>query len=186
MLPHARDEIAALAKHSGVVSLESVQGWKVEQWELTSDDIERTVEAYQALLAGEVDDDIGQLLSDMGVERLGPPATSSQHAKVMRADAVEVIAAATVIAVDRASIDDLYMPNVPKMAEQKSDSGIDVIACELDPIQTGPISLGERLVLVSVKHTVEKYASGMRALLEKSVSADLSGPYLYSAPSTDA
>jgi hypothetical protein len=179
MLPHARDEINSLAEHSRVVSLEAAQGWNVQEWALTDDDVQRSVAAYQALMAVELDDELDQLLDDLGVERLGAPATTDQHARVMRADAIELVAAASVIAVDEASIDDLHMPNVPKMSGQKSDSGIDVMGIDLHPGEFGPIVPGERLLLVSVKHTVDKYASGMRGKLEKSVNDELSVPYLY-------
>lgn len=178
MLPHARDEIEALAGHSAIQSLEAVLGWNVQEWTLTDDDIERAVAAYQAILSVGLDDELDQLLADMGVDPLGPPAATDQHARVMRADAMELVAAATVLAVDSADIDDLHMPNVPKMAGQKSDSGIDVIGIDLDPTASGPIVEGERLLLVSVKHTAGKYASSMRGKLEKSVTADLSAPYL--------
>lgn len=179
MLPHARDEITALAQHSAVVSLAAVQGWNVQEWQLSPDDVERAVAAYQALLSVDLDDELDQLLVDMGVDRLGPAATTDQHAKVARADAIELIAAATVISVDDVDIDDLHMPNVPKMASQKSDSGIDVIGVELDPAASGDIVAGERLLIVSVKHTVNKYASNMRGLLEKSVTDEMPRPYIY-------
>src|SRR4051812_29995654 len=100
VLPHARIEITALADHSGVVSLGSVRGWNVEQWEMNEEDIERAVAAYQAILSVELSDELDQLLADMGVDPLGPPATTDQHARVMRADAIELVAAATVIAID--------------------------------------------------------------------------------------
>lgn len=178
MLPHARDEIKALAEQSNVVLMEPTQGWNVEEWTLTDEDVDRAVEAYQAILSVELDDELDQLLADMGVDPLGPPAETDQHAKVMRADAIELVAAATVVAVDDMDIDGMHMPNVPKMAGQKSDSGIDVIGIELDADVSGPIVPGERLLLMSVKHTIDKYASGMRAKLEKSITDDLSGPYL--------
>lgn len=179
VLPHARDEIQALADHCAVVSLDAVNGWDVEQWELTGDDVARTVAAYQAILSVDLEDELDELLADMGVDRLGPSPQSDQHARVARADAIELVAAATVMAVEETHLDNLYMPNVPKMAEGKSDSGIDVIGVELDSANSGPIQAGERLILVSVKHTVKKYASGMRGMLEKSVGEDLSAPYLY-------
>lgn len=179
MIPHARDEIKALAVHSAVVSLGSMDGWSVQQWTLTDEDVERAVAAYQAILSVDLNDELDQLLEDMGVDALGPPAVTTQHAQVMRADAMELVAAATAIAFDSAGIDDLHMPNVPKMAGQKSDSGIDLIGITLHTDAVGPLVAGERLLLVSVKHTVDKYASGMRAKLEKSISEDLSAPYLH-------
>jgi hypothetical protein len=179
VLPHARDEITALAEHSRVVSLAASNGWEVQKWALTDQDVQRVIAAYQALMSVELDDELDQLLADMGVDRLGPQAVTDQHARVMRADAIEIVAAATVLAVDDANIDDLHMPNIPKMAGQKSDSGIDVIGIQLDPDEAGPITSGERLLLASVKHTVDQYASGMRGKLEKSVSEELPTPYLH-------
>ncbi len=184
VLPHARDEIQALADHCAVVSLDPVSGWDIERWHLTEEDVARAVTAYRAILSVELDDELEELLADLGVDRLGPPPTSDQHARVARADAIELVAAATVVSTEQTHLDNLYMPNVPKMAESKSDSGIDVIGVELDPANAGPIAPGERLILVSVKHTVKQYASGMRGMLEKSVSDDLSAPYLYRQLST--
>ncbi|MFJ2757370.1 hypothetical protein ACIO3S_17335 [Nocardioides sp. NPDC087217] len=179
MLPHARDEVQALADNCAVVSLESNNGWDVEQWHLTDDDVTRAVAAYQAILSISLDDELDALLVELEIDRLGPPPVTKQHAKVARADAIELVAAATVVSVEQTHLDNLYMPNVPKMSEAKSDSGIDVIGVELDPTTTGPIVAGERLILVSVKHTIQKHASGMRDLLEKSVDDDLTLAYLY-------
>jgi type IV pilus biogenesis protein CpaD/CtpE len=178
VLPHARDEIEALARHSAIRPLEAVQGWNVQLWTLTEEDVDRAVAAYQAILSVGLDNELEQLLADMGVDPLGPPATTDQHARVMRADAIELVAAATMLAEESADTDDLHMPNVPKMAGQKSDSGIDVVGIALDSAVTGPIVEGERLLLVSVKHTIGKYASSMRGKLERSVTDDLSAPYL--------
>lgn len=169
----------ALAEHCNVVSLDPVQGWEIQTWTLTPDDIDRAAAAYRALMAVNLDDELDQLLVELGVDRLGPPATTNQHARVMRADTIELMAAATVISFDRADIDDLHMPNVPKVAGKKSDSGIDVVAIVLNADAPGPIVEGERLVLVSVKHTVDKYASGVRGQLEKSVTDEWPAPYLY-------
>lgn len=179
MLPHARDEVQDLADNCAVVSLESSNGWDVEQWHLTDDDVTRAVAAYQAILRIDLDDEIDAILAELDIDRLGPPPLTKQHAKVARADAIELVAAATVISVEQTRLDNLYMPNVPKMSEAKSDSGIDVVGVELDPASTGPIVAGERLIIVSVKHTIQKHASGMRDLLEKSVDEDLSVAYLY-------
>ena len=179
MLPHAKDEVEELSLHGAINELTDANGWKVQEWHLTSDDVDRTVAAYQALLRGDLDDELEAMLAEVGINPLGPPISSDQHAKVARADAIELVAAATVLAIEEVGIDDIWMPNVPKMSAEKSDSGIDVIGIELDPNASGEPGEGERLVIVSVKHTVEKYASGMRGLLEKSVGEDLSGPYLY-------
>lgn len=179
MLPHAREQITALADHSAIVTLEPVNGWNIQQWTLSDDDVERAVAAYRALLAVELDDELDALLTDLGVDRLGPPPETEQRERVVRADAVELMAAATVLAFDEAVLDDLHMPNVPKMATFKSDSGIDVIGIELSADASGPIVDGERLILVSVKHTIDRYASGLRGELEKSVTDDWPAPYLY-------
>jgi hypothetical protein len=179
VLPHARHELAALARHSAVLTQGQAQGWSVQQWQLTPDDVDRVVEAYRALLSVNIADELSQLLVDLGVEPLGPAPTTDQHAKVARADAVELAAAATSLSVDGATLDALHMPNVPKMAGMKSDSGIDIIGVDLDPSEAGDLVDGERLLIVSVKHTVNRYASGMRGKLEKSIGEDLSAPYLY-------
>ncbi|MCX6395663.1 MAG: hypothetical protein NTV23_04195 [Propionibacteriales bacterium] len=179
MIPHAREEIKALAARSNIVSLSAVDGWNVQEWELTTADVQRVVKAYQAILSVDLDADLDQLLIDLGVDRLGPKPDSEQHAKVARADAIELVAAATVVAVEQVGLDDIHMPNVPKMATKKSDSGIDVLGVELDSNEVGDLVAGERLVLVSVKHTIGKYASGMRSKLEASLKDDLSGPYIY-------
>lgn len=179
MLPHAVDEVEELASNSEVMSLAARQGWNIQQWHLTDEDIDRVVAAYQALLAGPLDDEIDELLADLGIDRLGPPASTDQHAKVMRADAMELVAAATALVCDDAETHELHMPNVPKMAGQKSDSGIDIIGVRLDPDASGDITQDERLLLISVKHTIKKYASDMRGKLERSVTDELTGPYLH-------
>lgn len=180
MLPHARSELKALAKHSNVTSLTNVNGWGIQQWQMTAADVDRVVAAYQALLTGgDLDDELDALLGEMQIVPFGPAATSDQHQKLVRADAMELAGAATLLAVEGFTVDDLHMPNVPKMAGKKSDSGIDVIGVELDPLATGEPATGERLVICSVKHTVGAYASGMRSKLEASVVDDLSAPYLY-------
>ena len=180
MLPHARSELTALAKHSNVAPLTSSKGWNVQQWHMSSADVDRAVAAYQALLTGgDLDDELDDLLAEMNLSQLGPPAASDQHKKLARADAMELVGAATLLAYEGFSVDDLHMPNVPKMAGKKSDSGIDVLGVELDPLGSGEPGQGERLVICSVKHTVDSYASGMRGKLEKSVGDDLSAPYLY-------
>ncbi|MBT9273560.1 hypothetical protein KMZ32_05645 [Phycicoccus sp. MAQZ13P-2] len=179
MLPHARAEITALAHHSAPASQGKAQGWNVQLWELTEEDVARVGAAYRALLAVAPTDELSQLLVDMGIDALGPVPSTDQHAKVARADAMELAAAATALSVDGATIDTLHMPNIPKMAGMKSDSGIDIVGVELDPTEDGELVDGERLLIVSVKHTTSKYASGMRGKLEKSISEDLSGPYLY-------
>lgn len=148
VLPHAREEITALADHSAIATLASVNGWNIQQWTLTDDDVERAVAAYRALLAVDLDDELDALLVDLGVDRLGPPPDIDQHERVVRADAVELIAAATVVAFDEADLDNLHMPNVPKMATFKSDSGIDIMGIELNRDGSGPIVDGERLILV--------------------------------------
>lgn len=179
VVPHARAQIRALAEHCAVVTLDPVQGWNVQQWTLTDVDVDRAVAAYRALLAVDLDHELDALLAAMGVDRLGPPPTAEQHERVVRADAVELMAAATVIAFDEADLDDLHMPNVPKMSTFKSDSGIDIIGIALNAGESGPIVDGERLILVSVKHTVDRYASGLRGELEKSVTDDWPAPYLH-------
>lgn len=179
MLPHARKEVRALARHSKFETLDDANGWKVQSWELTQADVDRVISAYQALLTGvDLDDELSDLLSDMGLDPLGEPATTEHHAKLARADAMELVGAATLLAIEDLDVDDLHMPNVPKMAGKKSDSGIDVIGVELNPSATGEPGPGERLVICSVKHTVGQYASGMRNKLESSVGADMSAPYL--------
>ena len=119
MIPHARDEIEDLADNSNVVSLAMVPGWQIQRWDMSIDDVERAIAAYQALLSVDLDDKLTELLIDMGVDALGPAAATDQHAKVMRADAVELVAAATVLSVEGMSLDDLFMPNVPENVQAK-------------------------------------------------------------------
>ena len=179
MLPHARDELTALAEGCHVSDDGETQGWNRQTWTLTDEDVDRAVAAYQALLAVDVGDELGDLLADLDLDRLGPAAETEQHARVMRADATELMATATAIAFDGVHIDDLFMPNIPKMAGQKSDSGIDVVGVELDVNATGPVGAGENLILVSVKHTIGDLASSVRGKLEKSVTDELPTPYLH-------
>lgn len=179
MLPHGQTELAEMAAQSALVSLKDVNGWEIQEWHLTPDDVERAIVTYQAVLKGDVDEEMDELLQDLGIDPLGTPALTAQRQKVVRADAIEIAAAATLMSHERITVDDLHMPNVPKMSVFKSDSGIDVLGIELDPSETGVPKQHERLIIASVKHTITNDSSGMRSLLEKSVGEDLSGPYMF-------
>lgn len=66
------------------------------------------------------------------------------------------------LALDGADLDRMHMPNVPKMSRRKSDSGIDVFDITLDDLASpgDDLGAGDRLVVVSVKHSVDEASVG--------------------------
>jgi len=137
-LPHAETELIGLSDGCSCTNHRQIRSWDVDDWLLDDDDVDRAVAAYTALLRGDTDPDAGEILIQAGVVLddllISRPKAVSQ---VTRADVVELIAAASLLAEDGWPLDTMHMPNVPKMARGKSDSGIDVIAARLDDTPPG-------------------------------------------------
>lgn len=173
MLFHAREELLALAEGCVLVEHESRQGWDVTVWRMDAGDVARAVAAYRALLDGGVGATAAALLLEDGIDLEELMVGGPTNEQITRADVMELVAAASMIAGDDCHVDRMHMPNVPKMARGKSDSGIDVIDVRMDPAGS-PDNLGEqeRLVVGSVKHTTSESSSKMRYGLATSLGRD--------------
>lgn len=184
MLPHGSEKLAELAVQCVVAPLSPVNGWQIDMWNMTGAHVDLAVEIYQAVLAAGVlaDDPVVAKLSTQGVdlpELLEDPGEGLEL--VTRSDIAEFAAAASVIGTDGFEVASMLMPNIPKMARRKSDSGVDVFDVKLHAMGSGPaLVAGERLRLASVKHTLTTAASGLRLALAKSLSRDhdLTQPYM--------
>lgn len=187
MLPHGTGKLSALAAQCSTTAVVSVNGWDVDVWDMTASDVDLAVDVYNEVLAADKTptDPVIAKLSSQGVDLLkllGAPGTGLEL--VTRADIAECAAAASVIAEDGYLTTSMLMPNIPKMARRKSDSGVDVFDVKLASPAAGPdapLGAGERLGLTSVKHTLSAGAAGrLRLDIQYSMSpkVDLSQTYL--------
>lgn len=164
-----------------MTAAQAANGWTVEIWELDDDDVDAAIAVYAAVLGGGATDPVIALLAEQGID-LPTLLIDEAAAKddITRSDLTELIAAATLLAVDGWSASELHMPNVPKMSRRKSDSGIDVFAVRLEDVAGGEeLGPAEALELVSVKHTIDDSAAGMRWKLATSLSdRELSKAYV--------
>lgn len=178
MLGHGLRELVHLASLCEPADAKEDNGWRVDAWLMDEDAAQAAVDVYRALLLGDREEETRDLLAEQGIDLdallLGP----SSKADITRSDVTELVAAATVSARNGWDLESFHMPNVPKMARKKSDSGIDVMAVTLDPEATDDLGANERLLLVSVKHTVGNSTSSMRWKLEQSVGAELTPVYV--------
>jgi len=174
MLPHGSAKLNALAAQCVVKSLAQVNGWQVDVWEMTTNDVDVAVQIYEAVLAADVTagDPVVAKLATQGVDLPKLLADAGKGRDLItRADIAEYAAAASVIATDGFAVASMLMPNIPKMGRRKSDSGVDVFDIRLDPLPSGPaLVAGERLSLASVKHTLTDKALALRAAIQQSVS----------------
>ena len=180
MIPHAKAEVQALASNSAVVAGRKRAGWNTQSWDFTAADVDRMVAAYKALLLPVIDPDLDDLLADLNIAALAPPVRSEMHEQVARADAIELAAAASVIASDGLLADELFMPNVPKQSDAASERGIDVIGIHLNVQEQDrkPV-VGDQLVLVSVKHSIQSTTDDLRRKLIRSVTVEFTNVYIY-------
>ncbi|MBT2879067.1 hypothetical protein OHB37_19450 [Streptomyces albidoflavus] len=183
MLTHGRESLLKLADRCVALSLSPVMGWSCDKWILDNDDVDIAVEIYQDLLSGDSTEQAVDALASAGVDLdslLQAPGEGNE--RITRSDITELIAAASVISLDGWLAEELCMPNVPKMARKKSDSGIDILAVRLDASPEMTLSSADVLLIVSVKHSVPKdnSAYSLRYKLVKSLSDDLTLPYLAS------
>lgn len=181
VLPHARDELLTLAAGCVLEDWDTVNGWAVDLWRMTGDDVDAATAAYKALLAASSSPThpVAELLANSGID-LEALLLDSEDSKddITRSDVTELIATASMIEYDGATLDTAHMPNVPKMARKKSDSGVDVFDVELIH-PSGDLLVPEALSLASVKHTIDGTTQGLRWKLASSLgSKELSRPYL--------
>jgi hypothetical protein len=184
MLPHGSEKLADLAAQCVVTPLDGVNGWGVDVWDMTASDVDLAVEIYQAVVTADMTagDPVVQALASQGIDLLALLADPGHGRElVTRADIAEYAAAASLIASDGFASPSMHMPNIPKLARRKSESGIDVFDVKLHQ-GAGGVQLGihERLGLASVKHTLTDAASNLRLAIAKSLSGkhDLTQAYL--------
>lgn len=186
MLPHGIRELGILATQCVVTSLGTTNGWDVDEWNMTAEDVDCAVDVYNAVHVASMTprDPVIAKLAGMGIDVMNLLAAPNQGMDlVTRSDIAEYAAAASVIAADGFTDRTMQMPNIPKMARRKSDSGIDVFDIKLDSAQPGTaatLNSAEQLGLASVKHTTTKNASSLRLNIQKSISQEheLSQSYL--------
>ena len=186
MLPHGIAELDVLAGQCVVNSLCTINGWDVDVWDMTTDDVDRAVDVYSAVHAAGTtpQDPVVIKLAGKGIDVMNLLAAPGLGLDlVTRSDVAEYAAAASVIATDGFTDQTMQMPNIPKMARRKSDSGVDVFDIKLDSAQPGTsttLVAGEQLGLASVKHTTTEHASPLRLNIQNSISHkhELSQSYL--------
>jgi len=173
MLAHARDEVLALAARCHPQPLPDVNGWRVDMWEMDDADVEGAIAAYAANLAGGVTDPVLALLHEDGIDLKNLLiAPERRKDDITRSDLTELTAAASIVAAPGCNVDMIHMPNVPKMSRRKSESGLDVSVVQLkhDMEDAEILHDGERLTIVSVKHSVAHSAGSLRWKLIDSLS----------------
>lgn len=168
----------ALADGSAVEDQGVVQGWQSSIWRLTDDDCQRAAATYEAIILGGTNESVIDLLVESGID-LEAFLVDEGKADITRSDVTEIIAAASMLASDGCDVDRIHMPNIPKMSRKKSDSGLDVVDILLDPTtESDDLSDTERITIASVKHTTDVSSGNLRYALAKSVTDELSGPYM--------
>ncbi|MEO6533922.1 MAG: hypothetical protein ABIO06_10165 [Pseudolysinimonas sp.] len=177
MLSHGRHEIEALAAALVSSSDPPTSGWDVETWKVGPALRALAIACYKAVLLGDMDDAAINILSTWGVKVADLLiAPYSKNDKLTRADVVELLAAAMFLR-DGFTLDDLFLPNVPKMSRKKSESGLDVIGVLFGNDLEG---LEDLLHLASVKHSInKKSAADVRWKVVDSLSRKTLGqPYM--------
>jgi hypothetical protein len=178
VLGHGLDELKHLASLCPPAKAQDTGGWSVDAWLMDDEATAAAVDVYRSVLLGDRDDETRDLLAEQGIDLDSLLVGPSSKDDITRSDVTELVAAATVSARNGWDLSTFHMPNVPKMARKKSDSGIDVMAVTLDAAATGGLTDDERLLLVSVKHTIDDSTSSMRWKLERSVGAELGPVYV--------
>jgi hypothetical protein len=184
MLPHGVGAISTLAATCVPVPATSVNGWDVDVWEMTAAEVDLAVNIYKAVISADVNpnDAIFAAMKAQGVDIanvLTAPGTGLDM--VTRSDIAELAAAASMVAIDGCAPDRMHMPNIPKMARRRSDSGVDIFDVDIVAGSTSPaIDPGEFLRIGSVKHLTTTNASGLRGHIAKSLSStdELTPAYL--------
>lgn len=182
MISHGRRELQSLADRCDLEEDDEANGWSVDVWRMDEGDVLAAIAVYDAVLAGgtDTDDPVLALLRSDGYD-LDALLTDNGSGKddITRSDLTEYVAACSMIAGEACDLDRMHMPNIPKMARRKSDSGIDVFDVSLATSNALELDVGDHLTIGSVKHTIDTSTSGMRYKLAISLSdAELSAPYL--------
>lgn len=178
VLPHIQTAVESLAGRCTHENITHGNGWAVDWWELAPGDVDLAVELYPSLLLGGRTVGVQGLLAAKGIDLDALLFSPKGKDDITRSDLTEMVAAASIVGRDSWTSAELHMPNVPKMARKKSDSGIDVMGVLLDGRNEGDLEVGEKLILVSVKHSIQTSTAQLRSNLIKSVTDDLSRPYL--------
>lgn len=179
MLPHGHAELVLLASHCEAAPSFSASGWIIDAWTMSEPAVDAAVEVYRAILLGDRSTEARNLLAEQGIDLDALLMGDSSKDDITRSDVTELIAAASVAARNSWDPQLFHMPNVPKMARKKSDSGIDVMGVKLDANGGPVLGAGERLLFVSVKHSVSETTQGLRSKLALSVSdTDLTPAYV--------
>jgi len=182
MIVHGRDELLALASRCRIQTLDDVNGWHVDMWEMDNADVNAAVDVYSAVLSGGATDTVLALLMEKGLDLMKYLIDAEESKEdITRADLTELTAAASLLANPACDIDSMWMPNVPKMSRRKSESGLDISVVNLldDLGEEVDLQDGERLDIGSVKHSVAGSAGNMRWKLVDSLSDnELSHAYL--------
>ncbi len=188
-LAHVSGGLNRLASLCVVVSQDPVSGWTLDTWELTFQDLDALVDLYHDLIVPDISSDVLSIIESAGVDLSAlfydePPADAPEKRidnanRVTRADMVELAAAASLIAVEGLSTEMILMPNVPKGSRRQSAPGIDVMGVVLNPAaDVRSFSDDEKVVICSVKHSLEDCGDLRRKLVDSLSDGQLSAPYI--------
>ncbi|QJS11902.1 hypothetical protein HKX69_22425 [Streptomyces argyrophyllae] len=179
MLTHGRQELVVLGTGCLLAIERAIDGWERDTWRLNDADVDAAVETYKAVLQGDCTADIAEILMDDGIdvdELLQEPGGGRDT--ITRSDVTELIAAATLLQ-DGWEPEDLHMPNIPKMARAKSDSGVDIFGITLADGEQLELFDMDHMVIASVKHTVhEQSASDVKSKLLSSLTKEMTPAYM--------
>lgn len=157
-----------------------MSGWAVDLWEPSAEALSRLAEAYKKLISP-VKREMERLLQADGVDL--DVVFTPEGARVeetTRADAVELCAAGTAIAVEQVSLDLIHMPNVPKASRKYSSRGIDILAADVDTARAGhDLHDDERIIVYSVKHSVTNTDDLVRKLIASVSPKALTQAYVF-------
>lgn len=174
------DTLQGLANECVIESVEYINGWRVEIWDLTDEAKNKLVNSYRMVIFPDIGDVLNAITEEgIAISRifLEPDAASPT---ITRADMVELLAAASMIAVDGAPLHTLMIACVPKASRGFSARGLDIASIHLVSNNIDdPISDGDILFIGSAKHSIAENEGDLRRKLVDSVSdTSLSVRYL--------
>jgi hypothetical protein len=180
VIAHVEAELGRLATLCDVEDLPRSQGWTVDQCRISREALAALREAYLRITQPVPQVMLETLRADGVNTDEVFQETGEKVEETARADAVELIAAATAIKKDGATPSMMYMPNVPKMSRRYSSRGLDVLVARLDPRADHPeLEPGEGLDVYSVKHTVADADDLVRKLRTSLSSTVLTASYVF-------
>ncbi|WP_237310537.1 hypothetical protein [Streptomyces sp. AMCC400023] len=179
VLMHGRQELVVLGTGCLITADGPIDGWARDIWRLNDADVNAAVDTYKAALQGDCTADIAEILMDDGIdvdELLQEPGGGRDT--ITRSDVTELIAAASLLQ-DGWEPEELHMPNIPKMARAKSDSGVDIFGVTLADGEQLELFNADYMVIASVKHTVhEQSSSDVKSKLLSSLTKELTTAYM--------